>query len=469
MSRGQRFSNRSWQEGQHRRARDANQPATDRRDFLATGGKMTLGVSLAAGVLPAVHAGEENTIRLALIGCGGRGSGAVRDAFSVATRPIELYAMADIFSDRLQASHANLSKLFPKQVNCPPERQFVGFDSYKHAIDCLRPGDIAMLTGYAAFRPMQLEYAVAKGVNAFLEKSFATDPPGIRRLLAAAKIASEKNLKVAAGLQCRHSVNRHELIRRIREGELGDILMVRAYRMEYVGAMGPKPPQEKELFWQIRNFFRFYWVSGGLFAEMDIHQIDEICWLFDQWPIDAHGVGGRSVGNTDPSQNLDSYCVEWTFPSGGKGFDVVRYLPNCHTEFATFVHGTKRAAQFSGRIHAGTVRIYKDQRIDKDNILWEAPEEKLTPWQAEWADLLEAIEKDLPYNEMERAAYANLATIMGRAAVHMGRIITWQEALQSNFQWCASIDQMNEDTPPPVLPSETGQYPVPEPGKWVEI
>lgn len=441
----------------------------DRRTFLAAGAATALGVNVAPGVIPAVHAAEAGPIRLALIGCGSRGSGAVRDAFSVAKRPIELYAMADIFANRLQASHANLTKLFPNQINCPPERQFVGFDSYKQAIDCLRPGDIAMLTGYAAFRPMQLEYAVQKGVNAFLEKSFACDPPGIRRLLAAAKVADEKNVKIAAGLQCRHSVNRHELIRRIRDGELGDILMVRAYRMEYVGPLGPKPPQEKELFWQIRNFFRFYWVSGGLFGEMDIHQVDEICWLFDQWPVEAHGVGGRSVGNPDLSQNLDSYSIEWTFPSGGKGFDVVRYLPNCHTEFATFVHGTKRAAQFSGPIHAGTVRIYKDQRIHKDNILWEAPKEELTPWQAEWAHFLEAIEKDLPYNEMERAAYANLATIMGRAAVHMGRIITWDEALQSNFQWCPNIDQMNEDTPPPILPNEAGQYPVPEPGKWVEI
>jgi predicted dehydrogenase len=441
----------------------------NRRTAMAAGGSLAAVGALQRLGIPAVHSAEDNTLRLALIGCGGRGSGAVRDAFSVAKRPIELFAMADIFPNRLQASHANLSKLFPTQVNCPPERQFTGFQAYKQAIDCLRPGDVAMLTGYAAFRPMQLEYAVAKGVHAFLEKSFACDPPGIRRLLKAAELADQKNVKIAAGLQCRHSVNRQELIRRIQDGQLGEILMVRAYRMEHVGAMGQKPPDEKELLWQIRNFFRFYWVSGGLFAEMDIHQVDEICWLFDAWPIDAHGVGGRSVGNADPSQNLDSYSVEWTFPNGGKGFDVVRYLPNCYTQFATFVHGTKRAAQFSGPIHAGTVRIYKDQRIDKDNVLWEAPSEALTPWQAEWADFLAAIERDIPYNEMPRAAYANLATIMGRAAVHSGKIITWEEALQSNFQWCPNIDSMDENTPPPVLPDAQGRYPVPEPGKWVEI
>jgi len=416
-----------------------------------------------------VHAGEDNTIRLALIGCGGRGTGAVRDAFSVAKGPIKLYAMADIFPQRLEASRNALIKLFPEQIDVPAERQFTGFNSYREAIDCLRPGDIAMLAGYAAFRPMQLEYAIEKGVNVFMEKSFACDPPGIRRLLRAAELADKKNLKVAAGLMCRHSVNRHEVIRRIQDGQLGEILLVRAYRMEPVGPLGPKPPEEKELLWQIRNFVRFLWVSGGLFAEMDIHQVDEICWIMDAWPVEAHGIGGRAVNSVDLSQNLDSYCAEWTFPNGAKGFDVVRYIPNCYNEFATFIHGTKAAAQFSGSIHAGTVRIFKDQRIHRNNIAWEAPKEVLTPWQAEWAALLEAIYQDRPHNETKRAALSNLATIMGRAAVHSGKIITWEEAMNSNFDFCPNIDAMNEETPPPAQMDSSGRYPVPIPGQWVEI
>ena len=186
-----------------------------------------------------------------------------------------------------------------------------------------------------------------------MEKSFATDPPAVRRVLKAGEEAEKKNLKIAAGLMCRHSRNRQELIKRIRDGALGEIQNIRAYRMEPVGPLGPKPPGEKDLAWQIRNFVRFYWVSGGLWAEMDIHQIDEICWLKDAWPVSAHGIGGRAANSKDRSQNLDSFSVEWTFADGTKAYDVVRYLMNCHNEFATYVHGTKCAAQFSGNIHAG--------------------------------------------------------------------------------------------------------------------
>ncbi|MCU0963282.1 MAG: gfo/Idh/MocA family oxidoreductase [Pirellulaceae bacterium] len=427
------------------------------------------GSLLAAHAVPAVHAAEDNTIRLALIGCGGRGSGAVGDACSVGRGPVKLVAMADVIESRLNGSYNALRDAYPDNVDVPPERRFVGFDAYRHAIDCLGPGDVAMLTGYAGFRPVQLEYAVARGVNVFMEKSFAADPPGARRVIRAGEEAAKKNLKIAAGLMCRHSVNRHELIRRIRDGAIGDIQLIRAYRMEPVGPLSVKPLEEDELLWQIRNFIRFYWVSGGLFAEMDIHQIDEICWLKDALPVEAHGIGGRAADSTDCSQNLDSFSIEWTFADGTKATDVVRYLAGCHNEFATFVHGTKCAAQFSGRIHAGTVQTYRDQRIAKDNIDWQAPPEELTPWHAEWAALLDAIREDRPHNEARRAAESNLVDMMGRAAVHSGQIITWDQIVNSNFQFCPNIDQMDYDTPPPVQADERGRYPVPVPGVWSEV
>jgi len=442
---------------------------SSRRQFLRSGGKLAAGSALAGVAIPRVHAAEDNTIRLALIGCGGRGSGAVGDALTVAQGPVKLFVMADIFERRIAASHKALSKEFGAAIDVPPERRFVGFDSHRKAIDSLRPGDIAMLTGYAGFRPGQLLYAVEKGVHVFMEKSFASDPVGVRKVIQAGEIADKKNLKIAAGLMCRHSRNRHELIKRIRDGQLGQVQLIRAYRMEPVGPLGKKPPEEKELFWQIRNFFRFLWVSGGLWAEMDIHQIDEICWIKDAWPVSAHGIGGRAANSTDCCQNLDSFSVEWTFADGTKAYDVVRYLPNCHNEFATYLHGTRCAAQFSGAIHVGTVRTYKDQRIDRDNIDWEAPKEELTPWQAEWKALLEAIRNDRPHNEAKRAALANLADIMGRAAVHSGKVVTWDEAMASKFEWVPGIDSMNEETPPPIQPDAQGRYPVPVPGQWTEI
>ena len=447
----------------------AGPQGSSRREFLRWSGKVAAGSALAGVAIPRVHAAEDNTIRLALIGCGGRGSGAAANAFEATGGPVKLVAMADFFANRLNASYKNLSKQFPDKVDVPPERQFVGFDGYKKAIDFLRPGDVAMLCGYAGWRPGQLEYAVSKGINVFMEKSFATDPPAVRRIIQAGEAAEKKNLKIAAGLMCRHSRNRQELIKRIRDGQLGQIQLICAYRMEPVGPMGRKPPDEKELFWQIRNFVRFYWVSGGLMAEMDIHQIDELCWIKDAWPVSAHGIGGRAANSTDCSQNLDSFSIEWTFPDGTKAYDVVRYLPGCHNEFDTFIHGTKCAAQFSGNIHAGTVHTYKDQRCSADNIDWKAPKEEITPWQAEWNVLLDAIRNDRPHNEAKRAALSNLADIMGRAAVHSGKIITWDEAMASNFQWCPNIDGLDENSPPPVQADPQGRYPVPVPGAWAEI
>ncbi len=438
-----------------------------RRQFIAR----TAAASALAGVsIPWVHAGEDNTIRLALIGCGGRGSGAVSDAFDSRFGPVKLYVMADLFENRLSQAYQVLQEKFGERVDVPPERRFIGFDAYRKAIDSLRPGrDIAMLTGYSGFRPGQLEYAVEKGVNVFMEKSFAPDGPGLRRVIKAGEAAEKKNVKIAAGLQCRHSKNRQELIRRIRAGELGDIQLIRAYRMQPVGGLGPRPASEKDLFWQIRNFVQFLWVSGGLFAEMNIHQIDEICWIKDSLPVTAHGIGGRAANSTDCSQNLDSFTIEWTFADGTKALDIVRWLPKCYDDFATYIHGTKCAAQFSGPHHIGTVHTYKDQRCTPDNIAWRAPKEENTPWQAEWNALLEDIRNDRPHNEAKRAALSNMADLMGRAAVHMGRLVTWEEMMNSNFQFCPNIDQLTAESAPPICADAQGRYPVPVPGQWSEI
>jgi len=454
----------------NRRWSYADPKKPSRRGFLQFSGKLTAGAALAGVAIPRVHAAEDNTIRLALIGCGGRGSGAARDALSVPNSgPVKLYVMADLFENRLAASYKALSTQFADRIDVPPQRQFIGFDAYKKAIDCLRPGDVAMLTGYAGWRPVQLEYAVQKGVNVFMEKSFACDPPAARRVIKAGEEAEKKNLKIAAGLMCRHSVNRQELIRRIRDGDLGTIFLIRAYRMQPVGGMRKRQPGENELMYQIRNFTKFFWVSGGLFAEMDIHQIDEICWLKGELPVAAHGLGGRAPDSTDTSQNLDAYSIEYTFADGTKATMGVRYRRNCHNEFATYVHGAKCAAQFSGQTHEGTTHIYKDQRVADDNIVWKAPEEKFTAWQAEWNVLIDSIRNDKPQNEAGRAALSNLADMMGRAAVHSGKIVTWDEVMASNFQWCPGIDTMDYDTEPPVKPDAEGCYPAPSPGTWTEI
>ena len=441
-----------------------------RRQFLATGGKLAAAAAVAAAAVPHVHAAEDNTIRLALIGCGGRGSGAVGNALSVPNSgPVKLYAMADVYEDRITRAHKALGKQFADRVDVPPERRFLGFDAYRKAIDCLRPGDVAMLTTRAYPRATHLDYAVEKGINVFMEKSFAPDPGGLHRMRRAGEAAKKKNLKIASGLMCRHSVARQALVQKIRNGDLGEIDLIRAYRMGGGGSVGPHKLDPKELERQIRGCCSVLWASSGLMIELLIHQIDECCWIKDAWPVTAHGIGGDLPHSGDCSQNLHSYSMEFTFPDGTTALVANRNVSGCYDDFATYVHGTKCAAQFSGNVHAATVHTYKDKRISKGNIDWKADKEPFNPWQAEWNDLIDAIRNDKPHNETERSMLSNLAAVMGRAAVHSGKLITWDEMMSSKFLFCDYVDKMDYDSPPPVKPDEQGRYPAPIPGQWTEI
>ncbi len=442
---------------------------SSRRRFLSQSGRVAAGSVLAGVALHRVYAAEDNTIRLALVGCGGRGSGAVGNALSSATGPTRLIAMADVFEDKQTRSYKALSERFGKRIDVPPDRRFLGFDAYRKAIDCLRPGDVMIQATHSAFRPTHLEYALAKGVNIFMEKSFAPDPGGTRRVLRLAEDAEKKNLKIACGLMCRHSSARQALIQKIRDGALGNIQFIRAYRMDPGARMGPFKPGQNELLWQIRRPYFFLWVSSAWFIEMMIHQVDECCWIKDAWPVAAEGLGGREPNSNDCSQNLHTYSIEYTFADGAKALVNSRSQRSCHNDFATFVHGTKCAAQFSGNVHAPTVHIYKDQLTARDNIAWRPEPEKISPYQVEWDVLLDAIRRDKPHNEARRAAFANLASIMGRAAIHSGKIITWDQIMASDFKFCPNIDALTADSPAPVRADAQGRYPAPVPGAWTEI
>jgi hypothetical protein len=231
--------------------------------------------------------------------------------------------------------------------------------------------------------------------------------------------------------------------------------------------MGPRKGQrQNELLWQIRHAGACLWVSTGRWLELMIHQVDECCWLKDAWPVSAHGVGGRTAFSTDCSQNLDSYSIEYTFADGTKAMVNGRFIANCYNEFATFVHGTKCAGQFSGNIHAATVATVQGPTRDRgdDNIVWQPEKETANPWQAEWNVLLDAIRNDRPHNETQRAAYANLAGLMGRAAVHSGKIITWEEALASTSNSAPTSTVADRRQPRPRPGRRQGRYPAPVPG-----
>jgi len=442
-----------------------------RRQFLQRSGGLAAGAAVLGGLARTVHAAEDNTIRLALIGCGGRGSGAVRDALSVPdSGPVKLFAMADLHESRLVQSHKALQQRFKERIDVPADRRFLGFDAYKKAIDILKPGDVAMCTTRAYIRPVHVEYAVSKGINVFMEKPFAPDPGGLKRMLKAGEDAEKKNLKIAAGLQCRHSPARQALIDKIRSGEMGEIPLVRANRLgggRTLGNMGEKANvlTEQLLFGRSHLF----WVGSGHMVDNLIHQIDECCWIMDGWPVSAHGMGGRVPHSQDLGQNIDVYSMEYTFADGRKAFCGFRRMHKAFGEFATFIHGAKKAAQFSGRTHRATVHLFKDQRINSDNIAWTPAADAHSPWQYEWNEFIASIRRDRPHNEAKRAVYADYASLMGRAAAHTNQIVTWEDITKSDFQFCDYLDDLAYDSPVPVKADENGQFPVPIPGQWREI
>ncbi len=444
---------------------------TSRRQFLQRGGAIVAGATVFGSAVPKVYAAEDNTIRLALIGCGGRGTGAVRDALSVPDEgPVQLYAMADLQESKITASHKVLQRGFSEKIDVPRDRQFLGFDAYRKAVDVLRPGDVALCTTRAYIRPVHVEYAVSKGINVFMEKPFSPDPAGLQRLLAVGKEADKRGVKVAAGLQCRHSPARQALINKIRDGELGEVQLIRANRLGGARWLPDLGQAAFDLLSQInRCKSHLFWLGSGHMVDNLIHQIDECCWLKDAWPVSVDGMGGRAFNSRDHGQNIDIYSMEFTFADGTKAFCGFRRMNDTRGDFATYVHGTKRAAQFSGRIHAATVHMFKDQRIDRRSPIWTPTADAFRPWQYEWNDFIHSIRNDLPHNETQRAVYSDFASLMGRAACHTGKTVTWHEITNSSFQFCDTLDSLDYDSPVPIKPGENGQFPVPVPGKWTEV
>jgi len=448
-----------------------NASNTTRRRFLQTSGSLAAGAAVLGSSVPAVHAAEDNTIRLALIGCGGRGTGAVGNALKVRDQgPIQLYAMADLQETRMEGSLKALKKQFADQVDVTQDRKFIGFDAYKKAVDVLRPGDVALCTTRAYIRPLHVEYAVKKGINVFMEKPFSPDPMGLQRMLRAGEEAEKKNVKIAAGLQCRHSPARAALIDKINGGEMGEISYICANRLtnrRWMGSMG----ERSNNFLEQLQFGKTHllWVGSGHMVDNLIHQIDECCWLMDSWPVSCHGMGGREVGSDDHGQNIDTYSMEFTFPNGKKAFCGFRRAQGGHKEFATFVHCSKRAGQFSGNVHKATVHMFKDQQIDKENIVWSPTPDAHSPWDYEWIAFIDSIRNDKPHNEAKRAVYADYAALMGRAAAHLNRIVTWDEITSSQFQFCDYLDDLTLDSPPPVKADAEGYFPAPVAGEWKEL
>lgn len=439
---------------------------TSRREFLKDTGRMAAASALAGAAIPYVHAAENNTLQVALVGCGGRGSGAADNALSTKSGPIKLVALGDVFERKLNSSYENLKKRFAGQFDVPEDRKFLGFDAYKKAMDCLKAGDIVILATPPAFRWVHFTYAIQKGLNVFMEKPVTVDGPTTRKMLKLAEEADQKNLKVGVGLMVRHCKGRQELYDRIKSGQIGDLITLRAYRMGGASAnAGPKPDNQSELLYQVQRFHSFLWASGGVYSDYYIHQIDECCWMKDAWPVKAHATGGRHYRGNSVDQNFDNYSVEYTFEDGTKFFYYGRNETGCHDEFASYGHGTKGSAIITTNSHSpGKVRLFKGHNLTRDNLLWAFPQPEQSPYQLEWDDLINAIRQDKPYNEVKRGAIASLVTSMGRMAAHTGQIITYDDILNCEHEFAPDVDKLAMDSPAPLKSGPDGKYPVPMPG-----
>ena len=438
---------------------------TPRREFLRTSSRAVAGVALAGALARPGYTAENNTIKVALVGCGGCGTGAALNALST-VGPTRLWAMADFFPHRLESSLNGLQQRFSQQVDVPPERRFVGLEAYRKAIDALDKGDVVLLATPPAFRPIHLEYAVNRGVHVFMEKSFAVDAPGIRRVLKAGEQAAGKNLKIAGGLMSRHYQPLEEAVQQLHDGLLGELTTCWAYRMH--GPVGLNPRQEgmKELAYQISNYSCFTWLNGSFIVDWLIHNIDVCCWVKNGWPVAVQGMGGRQV-RKDADQLFDHYFAEYTFADGTRLAAQGRHMTECWGFFGDVIHGAKGCAVLGEGI--SKPRIFKGHNQKSENLVWQYKGPECDHYQREHELLFDAIRNDKPYNETERCAKSCFTAIMGRMACESGRLITWEEALQSNLELAPGLEHYTADSNPPPLPDANGRYPVAMPGQTAAL
>lgn len=445
----------------------------NRRDFIKTTGTLAAVSAFAGMAVPHVHGAASGELRVALVGCGGRGTGAARNALSVKSAPLKLVAMADVFDHKLKGSFNGIkSSNVGNKVDVPDERKFIGFDGYQKAMDCLRPGDIAIFTTPLAFRWVHFEYAIQKGIHVFMEKPLTADGPTSRRMLKLADEASAKNLKVGVGLMSRHSKPMQQLHQRVQDGEIGDIVLMRGYRMHGpVGSFASvrRPAGMSELLWQISRFHSFLWASGGSYSDFLIHHIDHCCWMKNAWPVKAQGVGGRHYkqspeGQPYVDQNFDSYSVEYVFEDGARFIMNGRCMTGCDDIYSSYAHGTKGSAIISRNGDIGTPSMtFKGQNQSRSSLIWQSSDES-DAYQNEWDALVDAIINDRPFNEVKRGVEASLVTSMGRAAAHTGREISFDDMLNSAHEYAPGADKFTMDSPAPLVADADGFYPVPKPG-----
>lgn len=420
--------------------------AGTRRKFLKNAGVLTA-ATMAGGLAVArgAHAAGSDLVRIALIGCGSRGTGAASQALST-SGPVRLVAMADVFSDRLERSLANLQKIeeIKDRIDVPPERRFVGFDAYQKALE--DEVDLVLLTTPPHFRPIHYPAAVQAGKHVYMEKPVAVDAPGVRAIQAANAVAKQKGLAVAVGFQRRHQDSCREEIQRIRDGQIGDVCMIRTYYLMPGAVSGrTRKPEESEMEYQLRHWLYYTWLSGDHFVEQSVHAVDVANWIMnDVCPTKAHALGGRQVRiGKGTGQIFDHGVVEYEYPGGCRYFAFARQIPGCYTHVGQYALGT-RGEQPLG---VGLADLRSKGR---------------NAYLVQHDRLFAALRAGEPFFEGDYGATSAMTAIMGRMALYSGKEVTWDQAFQSELRLAPARYAMDAD--PPVVPDSDGNYPVAVPG-----
>lgn len=417
--------------------------------------------SLASGALLATtlpfeamaHVNSARKLKLAVVGCGGRGTGAAVQAL-LADPDVELVAMADAFSDRLTGSLAAIQEHFEgeRKIDVPEKNQFVGFDAYKMATDM---ADVVILATPPGFRPQHFEYAIAQDKHVFMEKPVATDPAGVRKVLASAKLAKEKKLNVVVGLQRHYQDKYLALLNKVEQGAIGKIRSGQVYWNSGGVWVRKREPGQTELEYQMRNWYYFNWLCGDHILEQHIHNIDVANWFIGDYPLTAQGMGGREVRNDlDHGEIFDHHFVEFTYASGAVVSSQCRHQKGCYNRVDEVFQGTEGSV-VTGKGLITDLNGEEKFRYDETN--------DPNPYQVEHNRLFDAIRnKDVVLADAENGAKATLSAIMGRMATYSGQVISWDQALNSPLNLIP--DNLSWDSTPPVMPDAEGRYKIPVPG-----
>jgi predicted dehydrogenase len=434
-------------------------PSASRRSFLKTSSLLVAGGAVAASqlnVARAAHPFGSDTIKIGLIGCGGRGTGAADQAMNTEGQT-KLVAMGDVFPNQVQAAFRGLKGKHGDKVDVPRDKMFDGIDAYKGVLDS--DIDLVILATPPGFRPQHIEAAIKAGKHVFAEKPVATDAPGVRRVLAAAEEAKKKDLALAIGLQRRHERAYMEIISELQGGKIGDINFTRAYWNSAGVWVRPRKPKQTELEYQINNWYYFNWLSGDHIVEQHIHNLDVINWLKNGYPVKGQGVGGREVRKgPDYGQIFDHHMIEFTYADGSKLLSQCRHIPNCWDAVSEYAHGSQGNADISGG------KIYDL----KGKMIWQTKGGR-DGHQVEHHDLFAELRKGNRPNEGEWGAKSTMTAIFGRMCTYTGQEITWDEAIKSEVVLCNTdaIKDFNSDAP--IKPDAAGNYPLPVPGLITKV